>query len=323
MKNKICGAIFTVLTSMLIGQASAQTYPARPIRLIVPYTPGGSIDTTARIVADQLQKQLGQPIVIENKPGASGLIGSLEVAKAKPDGYTLLFNASGQVYLPLVMEGKTYDAEKDFTPIAQVGYVPLAVLVSVNEKINSLKELVALAQANPKKYTWATSGFGTTSHLSEEILTRELKLNMDIIPYKGASPQLTDVMGGHVTAAISPLPGATPFIEGKRLKVLAITSKERVPTMPDVPTVSETVLPGFEIKSWYGLWGPANLPAEIVTTLSREVNKATQDPAVLAKFEKLSFQTQPNTPEEFKKIISNEIALVGKVARQANILIKR
>lgn len=179
-----------------LHSALAQAYPNKPIKLIIPYTPGGSIDTVGRMVADQLQKQLGQAFVIENRPGASGMIGSELVARAPADGYTLLFNASSQAYMPLVVARKTYDAEKDFTAIAQVGYVPLAVVTHPAIAVKTLADFVNLARANPKKYTWATSGLGTTSHLAEEIFKRELNLDMEIIIYKGAVPQLTDVMGG-------------------------------------------------------------------------------------------------------------------------------
>ncbi len=296
-------------------------FPDKPIRMVVPYTPGGSIDTLGRLIAEELQKQLGQPVVIENKPGASGMIGSHEVARAPSDGYTLLFNASSQVYMPLVVNRKTYDAEKDFTPIAQVGYVPLAVVVGPAAPFKTLRELAAHARANPKKLTWATSGLGTTSHLTEEMVNRELKLDMEIILYKGAVPQLTDVMGGHVSAAVSPLPGVTPFSKGAKLKPIAVTSRTRLASMPDVPTVAESGMPGFELLSWYGLWGPANLPREVVETLNAAVTKAILSPQVKARFADLSFEATPNTPEQFGRIIKEEIRRVGEVVKAANIRI--
>ena len=317
----------TALASVLIAAgtagntASAQTYPVKPIRMIVPYTPGGSIDTVGRIVAEEMQKELWQPIVVDNKPGASGMIGSQEAARAGADGYTLLFNASSQVYLPLVVSRKTYDAERDFTPIAQVGHVPLAVVLNPGIPAKNLSEFAALARANPKKYTWATSGLGTTSHLTEEMINRDLKLGMEIITYKGAVPQLTDVMGGHVAAAVSPLPGVTPFLKAGRLKAIAVTSRSRLPGMPDVPTVAESGMPGFELQSWYGLWGPANLPRDIVVRLNAAVAKAVQAPNVKARFAELSFETTPNTPAQFTRVIQEEIRRVGEVVKAANIRI--
>lgn len=296
-------------------------FPDKPIRMVVPYTPGGSIDTVGRLVAEELQKQLGQPVVVDNKPGASGMIGSHEVARAPADGHTLLFNASSQVYMPLVVNRKTYDAEKDFTAIAQVGYVPLAVVVNPAAPFKTLRELSAHARANPKKLTWATSGLGTTSHLTEEMINRELKLDMEIVLYKGAVPQLTDVMGGHVSAAVSPLPGVTPFIKGGRLRPIAVTSRARLASMPDVPTVAESGMPGFELLSWYGLWGPANLPCEVVEKLNAAVAKAVQSAHVKARFADLSFEAAPNTPEQFGRIIKEEIRRVGEVVKAANIRI--
>jgi len=320
MKTLIAAA----LMALVAGTSSAQTpaYPAKPIRLIVPYTPGGSIDTVGRLVADEMQKILGQSFVVDNKPGASGMIGSNEAARAPADGYTLLFNASSQVYMPLVVTRKTYDAEKDFTPIAQVGYVPLAVVVAPNVPARTLAEFVSLARAKPKTYTWATSGLGTTSHLTEEMINRDLKLEMEIILYKGAVPQLTDVMGGHVSAAVSPLPGVSPFIKSGRLRPVAVTSAKRLASYPDVPTVAESGMPGFELLSWYGLWGPAGMPKDVVEKLNAAVAKAVQSPHVKARFAELSFESTENSPAQFMKLIQEEIRRVGLVVKAANIRIE-
>ena len=299
----------------------AQDYPNKPIRMVIPYTPGGSIDTVGRLVADQLQRQLGQPIVIENSPGASGMLGSLNVKKAKADGYTLLFHASSQVYRPRDVAKKTYDAERDFTPIGQIGYVPLIVAANTEIPAKNLAEFAKLAQANPNKYTWATSGLGTTSHLSEEMLNRELKLKMEIIAYKGAVPQLTDVVGGHVSAAISPMPGVHSFVQAGRLRALAVTSKTRVASMPDVPTVAESGVPGFELLSWYGIWGPANLPPAVTHRLNAEIAKAVDAPALKAKFAELSFVPTKSTPDQFKTLIREDLAKIGKAVKDAKIQI--
>lgn len=320
--------LFKPLLGVLLGAliplhgALAQAYPNKPIKLIIPYTPGGSIDTVGRMVADQLQRQLGQAFVIENRPGASGMIGSELVMRAPADGYTLLFNASSQAYMPLVVARKTYDAEKDFTAIAQVGYVPLAVVTHPAIAVKTLAEFVSLARANPKKYTWATSGLGTTSHLAEEIFKRELNLDMEIILYKGAVPQLTDVMGGHVSAAVSPMPGVSPFIKSGKLRPIAVTSSKRLAQWPDVPTVAESGLPGFELLSWYGMWGPANMPREIAERLAMEIGKAVKAPVLQARFNDLSFETVETTPTQFAKVVHEEIIKVGKVVKAANISIE-
>jgi tripartite-type tricarboxylate transporter receptor subunit TctC len=325
MLNKIISlSKFALLGAAMVSAqicSAADDYPNKPIRMVIPYTPGGSIDNVGRMVADQLQRQLGQPIIIENTPGASGVLGSLNVKKAKADGYTLLFNASSQVYLPLVINKKTYDAEKDFTPVGQIGFVPLVVAVNKDVPAKNLAEFANLVGANPDKYTWATSGLGTTSHLSEEMLNRALKLKMEIVAYKGAVPQLTDVIGGHVTAAVSPMPGVHSFVQAGRLRALAVTSKARVPNMPDVPTVAESGVPGFELLSWYGIWGPANMPAAITARLNTEISKAVENPALKAKFAELSFVPTKSTPEQFQKLIRDDLVKIGKAVKEANIQI--
>ena len=313
ISSLLCASVFAS------GIVLAQEYPNKPIKVVVPYTPGGSVDNTCRLLTDQLQKQLGQPIVIENKPGASGMIGSTEVMRAAPDGYTLLCHASSQVYMPLVVKRKTYDPVKDFTSIAQIGYVPLVVVTYPKFEADDLKGLVALAQKSPGKYTWSTSGLGTSSHLSEEMLNRGLKMNMEIISYKGAVPQLTDVMGGHVTAAISPMPGVSGFIRSGRLKALAVTSNKRLDAMPAIPTVQESGLPGFEMYSWYGLWGPANLPEAVVNKLSKEVAIALKNKGVRDRLSELDFEPSTATQAQFEKIVRDEVAKISAVAREANI----
>lgn len=305
-----------------VGDLLAQAYPNRPIKVVVPYTPGGSVDNTCRLITDQLQKQLGQSVVVENKPGASGMIGSIEVMRAPADGYTLLCHASSQVYMPQVVKKKTYDAEKDFTSIAQIGYVPLAVVTYPKFEANNFKDFVALVKKSPSKYTWATSGLGTASHLSEEMLNRALKLNMEIITYKGAVPQLTDVMGGHVSAAISPLPGVTSFIKSGHLKVLAFTSDKKMTAYPNVATVSESGLPGFEMNSWYGLWGPANLPKEIVSKLADQVSLALKNKGVRDRMSELEFEPSTINTAQFEKLVKEESARIGALAREANISIE-
>lgn len=322
--TSITTAINLAIGSLAIaasGIAFAQDYPNKPIRMVIPYTPGGSIDTVGRLVADQLQRQLGQPIVIENIPGASGLVGTLQVKKAKADGYTLIFNASSQTYLPLVMAKKTYDPQKDFTPVGQIGYVPLLVAVSNGTPSKTIEDFIKLAKSNPGKYTWATSGLGTTSHLSEEMFNRTLGLQMEIVAYKGAVPQLIDVVGGHVSAAISPMPGVMPFVQSGRLRPLAVTSKTRVSSLPDVPTVAESVIPGFELLSWYGIWGPADMPAEVTQRLNAEITKAVDAPSLQSKFTELSFVPTKSSPAQFKQLISEDLEKIGKAVKEAGIRI--
>lgn len=318
-KSKIFTLI--VICALFAASAIAQEYPSKPIRMIVPYTPGGSIDNTCRLVSDQLSKQLGQPVVIDNIPGASGIVGTQIAKKAKSDGYTLICNASSQVYLPLVVAKKTYDAEADFTPIGQIGYVPLVVVTNKDVPAKTLAELARIARANPGKYTWATSGLGTTSHISEELFTRELQMGMEIIAYKGAVPQLTDVIGGHVSAAVSPMPGVVSFLQAGRLKAIGVTSKTRIPSLPDVPTVSESGLPGYELLSWYGIWAPANLPKAITDKLNAEISKAVDAPSVKTRFSEISFVPNKSSPDQFKALIREDLVKIGKIVKAAKIQI--
>jgi tripartite-type tricarboxylate transporter receptor subunit TctC len=318
---KIVDFFVLICASILSQSLLAQDYPVKPIRMIVPYTPGGSIDNTCRLVSDQLSRQLGQPVVIDNIPGASGIVGTQIAKKAKADGYTLLCNASSQVYLPLVVAKKTYDAEVDFTPIGQIGYVPLVVVANKDVPAKTLADLAKLSRANPGKYTWATSGLGTTSHISEELFTRELNMGMEIIAYKGAVPQLTDVIGGHVSAAVSPMPGVISFIKAGRLQPIGVTSKTRVPSLPDVPTVSESGLPGYELLSWYGIWAPANLSKSITDRLNLEISKAVDTAALKDRFAEISFIPNKSTPEQFKALIKDDLKKIGKIVKDAKIQI--
>jgi len=312
------------LSSLSVAQATNDpgSYPERPITVVVPYTPGGSVDTVARIVTAQLQKQLGQPIVIENKPGASGMIGSERVARAKADGYTLLLHASSQVYLPIVDTYAKYDALRDFTPIARIGTVPLLVVTRPEAPFNSLKEMQAYAREHKDTLTWATSGYGTSSHLTEEMLNRDLKLGMQIVAYRGAAPQLTDVMAGHVSAAASPMPGVYPFVSSGKLKALAVTSFLRVSKLPDVPTVAESGVEGFDFSSWYGVWGPTGLPNGIADKLAKEIMKAVHSPAVQEQFSAMMFDVVDSSPSDLAEVQESEHEKISELAKEANIAIK-
>jgi tripartite-type tricarboxylate transporter receptor subunit TctC len=320
-------AAVTALGLSALG-VSAQTtnavknYPERTITVVVPYTPGGSVDTVARILTAQLQKQLGQPIVIENKPGASGMIGSGHVSKSNPDGYTLLLHASSHVYLPLVSANAKYDALRDFTPISRIGTVPLLIVTKPDAPFNTLQEMKAYAEKNRGTMNWATSGYGTSSHLVEEMLNRDLALGMPIIAYRGAVPQLTDVMAGHVSAAASPMPGAYPFVSSGKLKAIAVTSAQRVKSLPNVPTVAESGVKDFDFTSWYGVWGPAGLPKEIAEKLAAEINKALQSPEVQKAYETSMFSIVESSPADLEATQVMENKKIGQLAKDANILIK-
>jgi tripartite-type tricarboxylate transporter receptor subunit TctC len=255
------------------GTAFAQGYPARPVKMIIPFPPGGTLDVVGRMLAQKLGDQMGQTFVVENRAGGNGTIGSDAVAKSPADGYTLLFNASTFTTTPMTMKSVSYDVLRDFQPVALVAKAPLAVAVNKNLPVSDIGSLIAHAKTHPGKLSFAIGSTGSAGHLSTELLRRAGGMETMIVPYKGSAPAYQDLIGGQIDGFIDPILGSAGYAKNGLLKVIAVTSKARVPTLPDVPTVGESV-PGYEYYSWYGLWGPARLPAEIAQRLNAEVNKA-------------------------------------------------
>ena len=318
---------FTRLLFALLALACAATvvaqYPARPVRLIVPYPPGGSVDVIARFVAQRLSEQMGQQFMVENRAGANGTVGSDLVAKAPPDGYTLLVQASIFVANPLFLPNVPYDVQKDFTPVSNLGAVPLLVSAHPSVPAANLREFVALVKADGKKYSFATSGLGSAGHLSEETIKRQAGIpDLLIVPYKGAGPALSDLLGGQVSSMIDPLPSSYPLVKGGRLKALAVTSAKRVSFLPNVPTVAESGLPGFEMVSWYGLWGPPGLPRDITARLTAEAAKAVRSPQAAERLGEQGFEASGDGPEAFAAYIRDEIARYAKIIKEANIKVE-
>ena len=301
--------------------AAGQTYPNKPVRIIVPYPPGGTVDAVARVVAEGLTEQLGQTFVVDNRAGAAGSIGSETVARAAPDGYTLLVNASTFAASPLLMKNLPYDIHKDFTPITNMGEVPLLITAYPGIAANNLREFISLVKADPKKYYFGTSSVGSASHLAEEAIKYEAKLGIEIVPYKGTGPALTDVMGGHISAMIDAIPSSLPHVKGGKLKALAVTSAQRLPSLPDIPTVSESGLAGFEMVSWYGLWGPAKLPPDVTNTLHTAVVKALKSQRVVQVLNEQGFIPKGSTPQAFSAYVHDESEKYGRLIKAANITI--
>ena len=315
----IATAVFAAATACAPVAAHAQAYPGKVVRIVVPYPPGGTVDAVARVIAQRLSETLGQQFIVDNKPGASGTIGSTAVTKSPADGYTLLVQASTFVASPLLMGNVPYDVEKDFTPITNLGSVPLLVTASPGTQAKNLKEFLAAIKADPKKYVFGTSAVGSASHLAEEAIRYEAKVDFTIVPYKGTAPALTDVMGGHISAMVDALPSTMPHVKSGKLKPMAVTTAKRIAALPDVPTVAESGLDGFEMVSWYGLWGPANLPAEITAKLQQEVSKALKSPQVAKTLGEYGFVPSGSSPEEFKAYIRLESAKYAKLIKAANI----
>jgi tripartite-type tricarboxylate transporter receptor subunit TctC len=319
MPGRCFRAATAAIALSLAVAAGAQTYPQKPVRITVPYPPGGTVDLVARHLAQQMGTQVGQQIVVENRAGANGTIGSDFVSKAAPDGYTLLVQASIFVINPLFLKNVPYDVQRDFAPVSNIGSVPLLVTAHPSVPATNLREFVTLVRANPDKYTFATTGLGSAGHLTEEVIKRDAGLAILIVPYKGAGPALTDIVGGQVSALADPLPSSYPHVKGGRLKALAVTSRERVAFMPEVPTMAESGFPGFEMLSWYGLWGPPALPREIVDRLAVEVSKAVKSPEMQEKLAAQGFLPKGSTAPEFAAYVKDEIAKYAKIVKDANI----
>lgn len=256
-------------------------YPEKPIRVILPFAAGGPTDAIGRVVATQMGKDLGQPLVIETKPGASGTIGTADIAKAKPDGYSLLMNASVQVIYPGMFNKLSFDPMNDFTPIGVLGTVPMVAVVPPDSKFNSFKELVDFAKANPDEITFASPGKATLPHLVGEFVNLEAKTKMVHVSYKGTAPALTDVAGGHVNLFYAPLAPAIPLIQSGKIKPLAVSTKARVPELPNVPSIAESLnIDDFNVVTWYGMWAPKGTPDDIIQKLNTAMIKASKSKEV-------------------------------------------
>ncbi|RDK05863.1 tripartite tricarboxylate transporter substrate binding protein [Cupriavidus lacunae] len=277
------------------------------------------MDAVTRVVAQRLSENLGQQFIVDNRPGASGTLGSKLVATSAPDGYTLLVQASTFVATPMLMSSKTYDIEKDFTAITQLGSVPMLVTAHPGVPARDLKEFMAAIRKEPGKYTFGTSAVGSASHLAEEAIKHESKLQFEIIPYKGTAPALTEVMGGHINAMVDALPSTLPHVKSGKLKPLAVTSAKRIAVLPDVPTVAESGLTGFEMVSWYGLWGPARMPAELTQRIRNEVAKALASEKTVKVLGEYGFSATASQPADFTTYIRQEKARFSTLIREANI----
>jgi tripartite-type tricarboxylate transporter receptor subunit TctC len=312
-------ALLAAAALILPAVAAAQGYPNRVVKIVVPYPPGGTVDTVARVVAARLSENLGQQFIVDNRPGASGTIGSAVVAKSPADGYTLLLQASTFVAAPLLMNNVPYDVDKDFTPITNLGEVPLLVTCHPSVPAKDLKEFISAIRADPKKYTFGTSAVGSASHLAQEAMKHDGKLDFMIVPYKGTAPALTDAVGGHISAMVDALPSTLPHVKSGKLRALAVTSARRVPSLPDVPTVAESGLGGFEMVSWYGLWGPARLPPELAARIRDEVVKALKSEQVAKALVEQGFVASGSTPEAFRAFVRQESDKYARLIKAANI----
>jgi tripartite-type tricarboxylate transporter receptor subunit TctC len=300
--------------------ASAEDYPTRTVTVIVPFPPGGSVDGVARIIVDLLNQTVGPHFIVENRAGgASGNVGANVVAKADPDGYTLLLTASLHVVSPFLYKNVPFDVVKDFTPVTLIAKGPLIVSTTPSVPANNLKDFFDLVRKAPQKYTFGTTSIGSASHLVVELLKREAGVDTLVVAYKGTGPALTDLMSGQIQLLADPMLSSLPQAQAGRIKALAITSLKRQAAAPEIPTVEESGLPGFEFVSWYGLWGPKDLPAAITARLQAAIADVLAKPDVQARLAALGFEGIGSTPDDFARYIDSEMAKYAKIIHDANI----
>jgi tripartite-type tricarboxylate transporter receptor subunit TctC len=295
--------------------AAAQSYPNRPIRMVVPLSPGGFADVPARLVAPKLSAALGQQVFVENKPGAGGTIGADFVAKSKPDGYTLLFTGTPHVISAWLYKNLPYDALKDFAPVALVASGPYVVVVNPQLQVSSVSELVALAKAQPGKIDFASSGNGSAQHLVGALFNSMAGIELNHVPYKGSGPAMQDLVSGQVKVSFAGIPNVMTHVRSGRLRALAVTTPKRSPDLPDVPTVAEAGVPGYEATLWLNLAAPAGTPPEIVQRLYVEVGKVLQDPDVLQGFRAAGVEASLLDPAALGAFMRSEHEKWGKVVR--------
>jgi tripartite-type tricarboxylate transporter receptor subunit TctC len=312
-----------ILAGMLIAAsttASAQDYPSKPVTMVVAYAPGGMGDTFARTVAERLTTLFKQSVLVDNKPGATGAIGTRFVAKAAPDGLTLLLGQTGEMSInAAVMKNPGYDALRELKPVILVGEAPLVMVAPPSAPFSTVRELSQVALAKPGALTYASSGTATPGHLAAAALAIGIKADMAHAPYKGAGPALTDVLGGHVAFFFSSAPAALPHVRAGKLKAIAVSSSTRMPTLPNTPAVAET-LPGFSFSLWGGVFAPAGTSPDIVATLNRELNRVIAEPATRQRLEDQGAIVKANSADEFADFVRRESVKYQQVVKQVGIV---
>ena len=297
-----------------LAQASGG-YPNKPIKLVVPYPPGGPTDIVARVVAQKLSEQLGQSIIIDNRPGAGANLGAEAVARSPADGYTLMVATTAHAINPALFSKLNYSITKDFAPISQLTAGPLVIVATPNLAANNVKELIALAKSKNGEINFASSGNGQSTHLSAELFNAMAGTKMNHIPYKGSAPALTDVMSGQADLMFDTMLSAMPFVKGGKLKAIAVTSAQRSPVAPDIPTIAESGLPGYEAIAWNGLLAPAGTPKEVVDQINAALKKVLEAPDVKQRFDAQGFAAQWGTPADFGKFVQSEVDKWAKVVK--------
>jgi tripartite-type tricarboxylate transporter receptor subunit TctC len=322
-RREMLGAVAALGGALTAPCAFASDYPSKPIRLIVPFAPGGGSDITARTVAQKLQDALGQSIIVENRPGAGGNIGTDMAARAAPDGYTILMGVVGPVAVnPSLFDNLGYDPLRDLAPITEAVSVTNMLVVNQSVPANTVQELIEYGRRNPGKLASATGGTGTAGHMASELFKSMTKLDMAVVPYKGAAPAVNDVISGQVPMCFEALLSTLPFVKAGRLKALAVTTSTRSSLLPDVPTVAESGLPGYEAANWYGFLAPAKTPKDIIDRLNHEIVKILRLPEVKDRLAGLGAEPVGNTPQQFGELIRSDLtkwkAIVAETGAKAD-----
>lgn len=315
--RRACTFAVLALAAPLAALGQSAPYPSQPIKFIVPYPAGGATDTLARTVAQKLNEAWGQPVLVENRVGASGTIGNNAVAKAPGDGYTVLVAITALIQQPSLMDKLPYDPLKDFAPVSMIARSPSMLAVPLDSPVRSLREFVALAKANPGKYNFGTYGAGTSAHIQGSLLMQQAGIDLVHVPFNGAAPLVTNLVGGQLASAFIDSASARPHL--KSLRALAVTGTQRMPGLPDAPTFQELGYHSFDPYGWFGLFLPAGAPAPVVQKLSDEVNRILKLGEVTAKIEALGLQVAGNKPDEFAKVLRTDAGIYAKIIKDANI----
>jgi tripartite-type tricarboxylate transporter receptor subunit TctC len=305
-KIVLCAAVALGLAGAS-DDAPAQTFPNRTITLVIPFAPGGSTSIVGRVIADKMSQLLGESIIVDNRPGAGGTVGTKTVAKSEPDGYTLLLGYTGTLAIgPSLYKGAGYDPRKDFAPIGMIGNAPNSLVVHPSFPAKTVAELIAYAKANPGKVNFGSAGVGTVSHIAGEYFARAAGITLVHIPYKGTAPALTDVLGGHIPMAFAPIPASHANVSAGLLRALAVTSIARSSLLPDVPTIAEEAVPGFDVSLYYGLVAPAGTPRPVIDKLNKELRAALASNEVKMQLAQDGTEITPGTPEEYAVFIDKD-----------------
>jgi tripartite-type tricarboxylate transporter receptor subunit TctC len=319
VRNRIVQLV-ALLLALFAGAAAAQTFPAKPILIVVPFSAGGTLDAVTRLVAAKMSENIGQPVVIENRTGAQGIIGFQSVAKAPPDGYTMVTVANSFAVNPAVRSDLPYDTVKDFAPVTSLGITPHVLAVHPSFPANSVKELVAIARQKPETLTYGTLGEGSYSHLVGKMFEKAAGgIKLVQVPFRGSAPSIVAVLGNQITMVFGNLPEILPNAKSGKLKALALSATSRSPLVPDLPTMNEAGFPGFHSESWYGLVAPAGTPADILHRLQREAARAMADPVVKERLAQQSVYGGGETPEEFAASLRSLMATYAAIAKETNI----